>query len=31
MRDWAVQFEQLTRNSAGLRIRDSSAVTLMLR
>ena len=31
MRDWAEQFEQMTRNTAGLRIKDSSAINLKLR
>jgi len=30
MRDWAVQFEQMTRKEKGLRLKDSSAVTLKL-
>jgi hypothetical protein len=28
MRDWAVQFEQMTRTPSGLRIKDSSSITL---
>lgn len=30
MRDWADQFEQMTRKQKGLRLKDSSAVTLKL-
>ena len=30
MRDWAVQFEQMTRKQTGLRLKDSSAITLKL-
>ena len=30
MRDWAAQFEQMTRREAGLVLKDSSAVTLKL-
>ncbi len=30
MRDWAAQFEQMTRREAGLELKDSSAITLKL-
>ena len=30
MRDWAAQFEQMTRREAGLMLKDSSAITLKL-
>jgi hypothetical protein len=30
MRDWAEQFEQMTRRETGLVLKDSSAITLKL-
>jgi hypothetical protein len=30
MRDWAEQFEQMTRQQSGLELKDSSAITLKL-